>query len=173
MTKKQIEDIIEENRVLKEKLANKDSLLRGLFMDKVTQSNTNIKKYTGIPNLATYENIYKIFETKHKLLKYWSGKEAAKTKLYEDGGRRKPGPQRKLTGLEEYTLTLVRLRTGMVASVLADLFGVSETRVSQIFNTWINFMSQVFQPLLKWPSKKTVKKICLIHLKNIQTQGQL
>ena len=69
----------------------------------------------------------------------------------------KPGPKRKLTGKEEFTFTMVRLKTGMLTTAITDLFGISQCLVSKIFTTWINFLYQVFKPLIKWPSKK--KKI--------------
>jgi len=115
-------------------------------------------RYTGIPNRGLFHGLYGLLESKQKMLKYWSGQTTTKTKNYEDGSRKKPGPQRKLSGLEEFTLTMVRLRTGMHGSILADIFGVSESRVSQIFATWINFLHQVLKPLIKWPSKSKVKK---------------
>lgn len=60
----------------------------------------------------------------------------------------------KLSPYEEFILTLVRLRLGIVGFVLADLFGVSRTRVSQIFTTWISYMHDVFSPLIKWQSRE-------------------
>ena len=91
---------------------------------------------------------------------YWiigKGQSTAKDVKY-GGSRKKPRPKRKLSVKEEFTLTMIRLQTGMLVSVLADLFGISSTHMSQIFTTWINFMHQCFKPLIKWPSKSKVKK---------------
>lgn len=84
---------------------------------------------------------------------------------YETSEARKPGPKRKLTKFHEFLLTLLRLRLSVPAFLIGDLFGVSETRVSQVVCTWINYMSQVFKPHLKWPSLQSIKK----HAKVFQT----
>ena len=55
-------------------------------------------------------------------------------------------------------MTLVRIRLALFTFFLADIFGVSTTRVSQICITYVNLMYNVFTPLLIWPSSKVVKK---------------
>lgn len=87
-------------------------------------------------------------------LSYWNGQN---TKKHSE--KKKRGPNRKLTRFHEYILTLMRLRLGLVSFILGDLFGISCSRVSQIFTTWINYMNSVFSPLLKWPDSGKVKKI--------------
>ncbi|XP_073239630.1 uncharacterized protein [Porites lutea] len=61
--------------------------------------------------------------------------------------------------MEEFILTLVRLRLGLLSRHLTDIFGVSEGSVSKVFTTWICFLSTVFRDiLLKWPCKEEIKK---------------
>ena len=91
-------------------------------------------------------------------MKYWSGVKTAKPKAYEGNLNKKPGRKRKLSMFEEYVMVLMRFRLGIQASVLGDLFGVTEARVSQIFTTWINLMYQVLQHTIKWPSREHVLK---------------
>ena len=55
-------------------------------------------------------------------------------------------------------MTLPRIRQGVSTSLLADLFGIAESRVSQIFSTWSNVMFRVFGPQIKWPSRELIKK---------------
>ena len=71
---------------------------------------------------------------------------------------KKSGPKRKLSRYEEFILTLVRLRLAVCSFFLADVFGVSVSRVSQIVTTWVNFMDTVLSPMIKWPSSHAVKK---------------
>ncbi|XP_063437830.1 uncharacterized protein LOC134718912 [Mytilus trossulus] len=52
----------------------------------------------------------------------------------------------------------MKLRLAILSFVLGDLFGVSESRVSQIFTTWINLMHMVLTPCIKWPSRRNIKK---------------
>ena len=59
---------------------------------------------------------------------------------------------------QEFLLTLVKLRLALTTFLLGDLFGISTSRVSPIFTTWINYMALVFTPLLKWPSQDVIKR---------------
>ena len=72
--------------------------------------------------------------------------------------KRKSGPSRKLSKYEEFIITLIRLRLAVFTFFLADIFGVSNARVSQIFTTWVNFMYHILTPLLVWPSTQVIKK---------------
>lgn len=71
---------------------------------------------------------------------------------------KKSGPKRKLSRYEEFILTLVRLRLATFTFFLADIFSVSESRVSQIVITWVNLMYQIFGPMIRFPSAQDVKK---------------
>ena len=92
-------------------------------------------------------------------LKYWRGQSGTlhDTK-YQDGGKKKTGPRRKLSRFQEFVITLLRIRLGLFEFILADIFGISVSRVSQTVATWLNYMHTVFNPLLKWPSTEQVKK---------------
>lgn len=61
--------------------------------------------------------------------------------------------------MEEFILTLVRLRLGLLSRHLLDIFGISEGTVSKVFTTWVCFLSTVFCDILfKWPCKEDIKK---------------
>ena len=91
------------------------------------------------------------------ILKYYSGVASTDEKRYENAGK-KPGPTRKLTKYEKYTLTLIRLRHAVPIAILADLFNVSSARVLQIFTTWICHMSDLAGRLIIWPSRQLTQK---------------
>ena len=93
------------------------------------------------------------------LLKYWRGKDGTHHEAkYQRGEAKKSGPARKLSHFHEFILTLLRVKIGLPSFMLADLFSVSVSRVSQIFTTWMNFLNSVCSPLLKWPNSQKVKK---------------
>ena len=50
------------------------------------------------------------------------------------------GRPRSLSPMDEVFLTLVRLRLGLLEDNIAYHFGVSQSTVSRIFTSWINFM---------------------------------
>ena len=78
---------------------------------------------------------------------------------YQTSGKKKPGPRRVLKLEEEFVMTLVRLRLGLMGRHLADIFSVSPSQVSRIVTTWVCFLSATFkETLLLWPSKEEVRK---------------
>lgn len=113
-----------QTREMKAKLSDKEALLRDCFLENVIKSDVSVKHYTGLPSKPILDGLFSSIEAD------------------------------KLNPYEEFILTLVRLRLGIVGFVLADLFGVSKTRVSQIFTTWISYMHDVFSPLIKWQSRE-------------------
>ncbi|XP_062591732.1 uncharacterized protein LOC134253232 [Saccostrea cucullata] len=137
---------------------SKGNVLREMFVHKATSSDASVRRYFGLPSISILFGLFSILENACKKLKYWSGKDSIDEKRYEEGNARKPGPERKLTMFHEYLLTLLRIRQDLNIGILKDIFGISESRVSQIFNTWINYMYRVFAPQIKWPSMQKIRK---------------
>ena len=63
------------------------------------------------------------------------------------------GPDRKLTLEQEFLMTMMRLRLHLLVDDLAFRFKTSNTKVSQIWITWIKLISKELQYLIIWPSK--------------------
>lgn len=152
-----ISHMSDEIKHLQSKLNDKSTLLKEAFTETVTKNDEHVRLYTGLPTLSMLLGIFNILTAKCSSLKYWSGQPSARDTNYRRN-RGKPGPARKLSLFQEFILTLVRLRLGIFEFFIADLFGISKSRVSQIFITWITFMSNVFGKFLKWPSREQVKK---------------
>lgn len=76
-------------------------------------------------------------------LAYWKGGSGIYNATPENPSKT-TGPNKKLTRFHEFLITLLRLKLALPTFVIADIFGISYTRVSQIFVTWINYMNVVF-----------------------------
>ena len=70
----------------------------------------------------------------------------------------RPGPQRTLSLQQEFLLTLMKLKLGLINEDLAFRFIVSVGTVSSIFITWVKLMSKELGVLIIWPSRQQVKK---------------
>ena len=57
---------------------------------------------------------------------------------------------------DQFFLTLIKLRLNKTNFELSRLFGISESVVSNIFLTWINFMDRQWQEVNTWPSRELV-----------------
>ena len=74
---------------------------------------------------------------------------------------------RALPPLEEFFLTLVRLRLGLMEEDLAYRFGISQPTVSRIITTWINFLFLKFKEIPLWPPIELVKSNMPNQFKNM------
>lgn len=60
---------------------------------------------------------------------------------------------------DEYLFNLLRFHQDFNIGILKFFFSqISESHVSQIFNTRINFMYGVFAPQIEWPSQQKIQK---------------
>ena len=63
------------------------------------------------------------------------------------------GRNRALTPMNEFFLTLCRLRLALKEQDLAYRFQISQSTVSRIITTWLNFMFYKFKEVPIWPSR--------------------
>ena len=93
-------------------------------------------------------------------MQYWKGENLIKESqpYQDDENKRKPGPSRKLTYLDEFLLVLMRLKPGLFVQDLADRIGISTSLVSRICNTWINLLYFELQDMFPFPTQELVRK---------------
>ena len=68
----------------------------------------------------------------------------------------KRGTSRSLTPLNEFFLVLCRLRCGLLEMDLSFRFQISQSTVSRIIITWINFLFFKFKDIPIWPCRQQV-----------------
>jgi len=113
-----------------------------------------LKFYTGFSNYDTLLAFYEeVLEPDAVLMRQWSGKRSEQNYSDEKGG-----PSCKLPLKEQLFLTLVRLRTGFPELDIANRFGISQSTVSRVTNTWINLMYHNFKSIERFPPWHIVKK---------------
>ena len=71
---------------------------------------------------------------------YWN----QQLKTGDKSPSKRPGVRRKLSPLNEFFLTMVRLRVGLLNKDLAYRFGISPSSVSKIVTSWIQFLHLQF-----------------------------
>ena len=70
----------------------------------------------------------------------------------------KQGRPRYLKTIDEFFLTLCRLRHGFAEIHLAQLFNVCQSTVSRVLISWINFMYLKLGQINIWPSRELVNE---------------
>ena len=161
----QIEQLKEELAVFKEKLIEVEKereilLARQFSLDKIKDDDSAVLFYTGFPNYAALIGFYNFIEPKLKKMQYWKREKLFKeSQPYQmEDNRKKPGPSRKLSYLDEFLLVLMRLKAGLIVQDLADRFGISRSLVSRICITWINPLYVELKDLFPFPAQELVRK---------------
>ena len=108
-------------------------------MDVVKYEDVKFKFYAGL----TYSQFLALWEFQgpaaNKLV-HWGRAQKGNTKTAGKSPEKCLGPPRKLTPQNELFLTLVRLRCGLLNRDLVYRFGISESSVSDIVTTWVQFL---------------------------------
>ena len=128
-----------------DKLEKQVEALESPGFEKSLVSNEMYAYYTGLPSQNVFDALMELI-TPH--LRH----------LYSNSGNPK-GPGRQLLPREEFLLVLMRLRLCLQEKDLQYRFRLSShSRVSKILSVWIPFLAMVLQPLMPWPSRKSVLK---------------
>lgn len=158
--------ITELNQGLQNSEVQKDNLKKRLFtLEAIKAKNTSTQAvafYTGFQSWEVFMTIYKYLDPgeRGENINYWLSGNTEKSPTSNDDGDEqlfsKVGRSRSLLPIEEYFLTLCRLRQGFHEDHLAHLFNVSTSTVSRIFITWINFMYLKLGHINIWPSRQVI-----------------
>ena len=116
--------------------------------DNVKTDDSLLTFYTGFPNVQTMMALYEYLDPGVNGQDN-SQKAAAVNSV-------KQGRPRTLTPSDEFFLVMCRLRQGFAEMHLAHLFKISQSTVSRIFISWINFMYLKLGQINIWPSRKVV-----------------
>lgn len=128
--------------------------------DKFTKSDKDVVFYTGFSSVHIYQSVYKFLDPgeKGENIIYWHSTPDKPTQNAQefDGEAPKQGRPRQLSTKDEYFLTLCRLRQGFREHHLSHLFNVSQTTISRIVISWINFMFLRCSVVPLWPSRSAI-----------------
>jgi len=153
--------LLKENFKLEvEELTHRISVLKArVFTIDRFESDKDVTFYTGFPNRIVFESVFEFLDpgNKGENISYWHSDDSATVNNQRcDEDAPKQGRPRQLNPKEEFFLTLCRLRQGFKEEHLSHLYGISQTTVSRITISWINFMFLKFCKIPVWPSRAQV-----------------
>ena len=143
---------------ISEKCANLEK--RIFTVDNFT-SDEDITFYTGFPSYDVFMATYNYLNPGQngENIRFWrSVSNDVDPEYYEREPELGVGPgrPRTLNAKEEFFLVMCRLRQGFPERHLGHLFDISQSTVSRIVISWVNFMYSRFGQLNIWPSRKVV-----------------
>ena len=142
----------EKNAVLTEQLnCAETKLVKIQFrLASIETNDSLINFYTGFPSFFALKSFYNFLGPAVDNLVYsYDG-----SKMVEEVKRCRP---RVLPPMEEFFMTMVRLRLGLLEQDIAFRFQVSQSTVSRITCTWINFLYLKLKEIPLWPSKELIQ----------------
>ena len=113
--------------------------------DRFKNDNKKIRFYT-FSFFGMFLSCFNFLLASAEQMRTWQGKQTS----MDERTTEKPNP--KLSHLDQFFLTMVRLRLGLSVEDLADRFGSNPSTVSRTFITWINLMYVKFKELPMWMS---------------------
>ena len=118
-------------------------------LESIASDDGKVAFYTGFP---TYKHLRSYFDflgpAVHQLI-YWDSQ-----RIFDHSNKGRP---RCLAPMEEFFLTLVCLHLGLLEQDIAYRFGVSQSTVSWIFTSWINFLYLQFKQISLWPPREFIQ----------------
>lgn len=126
---------------------------RILELDQIKENKKEFQFWTGFSNYETFYAVFEFLEPRAKNLQYWKGKVTRSRGHFSQTKTSKPGPSRKLNLIDEFFLTMVRLRGGLLVEDLARRFNVSTGTVSSVVTSWVTLMYTELKMLCELPSR--------------------
>ena len=154
-------DLSEKNRKLQAEnntLKSEVGQLRQHFVNKILKNDENVKHFLGLPSLVFLSTFLVYLSNFYDKVSFWKGARKSGEKKWQTHHQKKPGQKRKLSMKEEFVLVMLKLRLNLDNLTLSVLFDISVSQVSNLFSSWINFLAQVLEPVIKWPSRQKVRK---------------
>ena len=167
--KQQLEKALAAIADLRGKVANLEDknskLSKREFCFENLSEDSSVVFYTGFPNAQAFEATFKYLnpgETGENI-RFWRSADHSVDTTHYTGGQqsklRKRGLPRAMNPKQEFFLVMCRLRQALPEKHLSFLFGVSQSTVSRIFISWINFMFLRFGTINIWPSRAEVNRL--------------
>lgn len=125
------------------------------FTFKKIKTDKKMTFYTGLTSIGQFDAVFMLLKPYLSHVRYWRGaKRIVRSKVRRYNYRR----TRKLSQKDEFLLTLMRLRLGLLNEDLADRFCISPSMVSNIFSTWIPILSRVLgDALVCWIPREAIR----------------
>ena len=157
----ELEEELTETKKNEKKKDASNKNVKALNMLKIClSSDKQTKFYTGLPSTKIFEALFEFLFEKVRKMSYWIGSKKTvvnKVRRFVVSPK-KFGKSRNLPIKAELLLTLIKLRLGLLNHDIADRFGVSDSVISSVLNTWIKVLGNSLRFLIHYPDKESVRE---------------
>ena len=117
---------------------NKTDKTQNFRLEQVSDSDLLVRFYTGFSSYSLLINFFEFLGSSVHKLTYWGDAERKTSRRCK---------ALKLNPLNQFFLTLIKLRLNLVTTDLAIRFGISSSLVSKYFITWVCFLHRHFKEI--------------------------
>ena len=130
-----------------------------IYVQLKMKPNSSIRFYTGFPSFDVLVATFRALSPTAHNMYSWSQMQRLRNKGTRDvEGLRQTMQGCKLSLFDQFYLVLQKLRVGTLNQVLADNFNISQTTVSRVFISWVNFLYFMLGSICIWPSRAKIQK---------------
>ena len=130
-----------------------------IYIQLKMKPNSSIRFYTGFPSSDVLVATFRALKPTAQNMYSWSQRQRLRNKgIGNVEGLRKTMQGSKLSIFDQFYLVLQKLRVGTLNQVLVDTFNISQTTVSKVFISWINFLYFMLGSTCMWPSREKIQK---------------
>ena len=115
-----------------------------------------IRFYTGLEDYKTFKTLFDSLGPAVSNLLYYGTKTGSER--LSSGNVNKRRPKRTNSPEQKFFLVLARQRLGFLEEDIATRAGLSQSHMSRIFITWVDFLHSRLRSFPIWPSREAVDK---------------
>ncbi|XP_035282639.1 uncharacterized protein LOC118232112 [Anguilla anguilla] len=131
--------------------------LSGPLLERWCISDEDFRYFTRFPSKRTFNVFWDSIQPSASQIVYWSKARRVGIDNMEREGIH-PSPTRKLHLIDEFLMYCLRVATGLLERVLAEVFGVSTSTVSRVIITWSNYLYLILGSVPLWMTQEQVRK---------------
>ncbi|XP_065642488.1 uncharacterized protein LOC136074115 [Hydra vulgaris] len=130
--------------------------LKQKFSWRLVNNDKRMNFYTGISSIAIFNVIFGLLKPFLPSIRYWRGPKHSRSKVKQ---LKSISKCKLLSHKEEFLMTLMRLRLGLLNEDIADRFDISKALCSNIFTTFIRIIAYILgNAIIVWLPSEVIKK---------------
>ncbi|XP_065652925.1 uncharacterized protein LOC136080238 [Hydra vulgaris] len=130
--------------------------LKQKFSWRLVNNDKRMNFYIGISSIAIFNVIFGLLKPFLPSIRYWRGPKHSRSKVKQ---LKSISKCKLLSHKEEFLMTLMRLRLGLLNEDIADRFDISKALCSNIFTTFIRIIACILgNAIIVWLPSEVIKK---------------
>ena len=175
---KEIKTLKEENVKLRERVQHLEEkegkcICKLSLFEQLIKKDSDVTFYTGLPSISVFIKLHEYISPHVRQL--WRGPTFTSTTIKRKfkSFPQRFGPQRKISGHDQFLLMWMKIRLNSPIRDLADRFRISVTTCSRIFSSWTKASSSILQSFIFVPEQGCVNSVKPARFSNVKNLNMI